>query len=95
MKTCTLPDCDAAHWAKGYCNAHYHRSRRYGDPYGAADPLERSSIHLEDVEFMADTGETFEGAAARLGVKPNSLIQHLARKGRRDLIRRFNHQLTA
>lgn len=94
MKTCTVPGCDTPLWAKGYCNPHYQRHRRYGSPY-ATPTGRRTSIHLEDVEFMADTGETFEGAAARLGVKPNSLEKHLARLGRRDLIHRFNHQLTA
>lgn len=32
-KTCSLPDCDKKHVAKGYCNMHYQRIRLHGDPH--------------------------------------------------------------
>jgi len=31
-RTCTIGDCDREYAAKGYCQAHYHRWRRHGDP---------------------------------------------------------------
>ena len=30
-KTCTIDGCDNPHWAKGYCNKHYTRWKRYGN----------------------------------------------------------------
>ena len=32
-KTCSLPECDKKHVAKGYCNMHYQRIRLHGDPH--------------------------------------------------------------
>lgn len=40
---------------------------------------------IEDIEWMARTGETLERAARRLKVKPMSLIRRLERRGRLDL----------
>lgn len=31
-RTCTLDDCDLPHVARGYCNGHYQRWYKYGDP---------------------------------------------------------------
>lgn len=40
---------------------------------------------VEDIEWMASTGETTEGAAARIDVKPQSLNKRLYNAGRSDL----------
>jgi hypothetical protein len=32
MKTCIIPDCSNKHMAKGVCNKHYYKLRRYGIP---------------------------------------------------------------
>ncbi len=32
MRICSVPSCDRAHKAKGYCTAHYYRVQRHGDP---------------------------------------------------------------
>lgn len=32
MKLCSIEGCEAKHSALGYCQTHYHRMRRYGDP---------------------------------------------------------------
>jgi hypothetical protein len=45
----------------------------------------RRRAFLEDVEWMAETGETMPGAAARLRIHPQTLRQNLDRAGRRDL----------
>lgn len=29
---CSIPKCDSPHQAHGFCNAHYHRWRKHGDP---------------------------------------------------------------
>ena len=57
--------------------------------YSAAWRLER----IEDIEWMAGTGETVPGAAARLHIHPHSLRRELERAGRLDLFRKLlaNH----
>jgi len=35
---CEAPGCTAPRRAGGYCNPHYHKNRRYGDPLGAPAP---------------------------------------------------------
>lgn len=32
MGVCTIEGCDKRHHAKGFCDAHYRKFRRYGDP---------------------------------------------------------------
>jgi hypothetical protein len=32
MRTCSLDGCDGKHYAKSYCEVHYVRFRRWGDP---------------------------------------------------------------
>lgn len=31
-RICSIDNCDKPHYAKGFCQAHYERSRRHGDP---------------------------------------------------------------
>jgi hypothetical protein len=50
-------------------------------PGAVVDPDAR----LEDIEFMAATGETWEGIARRLGLRQDSLARWLHRAGRNDL----------
>lgn len=33
MRICTISGCEGKHKANGYCNKHYHRVRKYGDPF--------------------------------------------------------------
>lgn len=70
--TCTLDNCDRPHAGRGYCSAHYKRWYRYGDPLGAPDKTSRFEPRLitpdvrEDLEWMAEHGETLRGAAERI-----------------------------
>ena len=32
IRTCSVPDCEERHRAKGFCGKHYQRWKRYGDP---------------------------------------------------------------
>lgn len=34
--TCSVPECAKMSYLRGWCNAHYIRNQRYGDPLGAA-----------------------------------------------------------
>lgn len=33
-RLCSIPDCGNTYYARGWCQAHYTRQRRYGDPVG-------------------------------------------------------------
>lgn len=87
---CKVEGCDEKHQARGFCNRHYKR-----EIYRAGVTRRRPPIHLEDVEWMADTGETWERAAERLDVKPNTLLRYLERAHRYDLIRKLQRRVMA
>ena len=74
---CVMEGCDRKHQARGYCELHYKRIAK-----GQKAPL-----HIEDIEWMAETGECLTGAARRLGVQPKSVERFLYRNGRMDLHR--------
>jgi len=44
------------------------------------------AARLEDARWMAATGECLDGAARRLGMKPNSLERWLERNGHKALL---------
>ena len=48
---------------------------------------------VENVEWMADTGEVLAGIARRLGISEDSVKRQLQRHGRPDLIRRIDPTL--
>jgi transposase-like protein len=79
-KPCTVEGCENKHLARGYCRRHY------GNFVLGQTPQPSRRIELEDIEWMAETGECWSRAAARLGVKPNTLQRKLEREGRYDLI---------
>ena len=49
----------------------------------------RRAARIEDLEYMAATGETVPGAAARLHLHPNTLRAFLHDHDRRDLFARL------
>lgn len=44
---------------------------------------------VEDVIFMAETGESLEGVARRLGINKKTLVQFLGREGLEKVQERF------
>lgn len=52
----------------------------------------QKKIHVEDVEWLADAGETWDAIATRLGAKPNSVRRACARAHRPDLIDRLDQR---
>lgn len=87
MKPCTIEGCPEKHLARGYCRKHYatHIER-------PNSPRRASAIVLEDVEWLAETGEVWERAIERLGVKENTLRKYLERHDRYDLIRKLRRR---
>lgn len=77
-RMCSVEDCDKRHHSGGYCITHGHRFRKYGDPL-MAPRLFNKDERLEDCRWMAETGESFSGAASRLGLKRNALENWLRR----------------
>lgn len=88
MKTCNV--CDSPLLARGYCAPHYKRFMRHGDPF--AGYIRGSNVNLEDVKWMADTGESLDGAAARIGIKPGSLKKNLSERGEHELLRQLRRR---
>jgi hypothetical protein len=37
-RVCSIPNCDKPAWVRGWCQAHYARWQRYGDPLGRPAP---------------------------------------------------------
>lgn len=60
-RTCSVPDCDRAYYAKGWCNMHYARVRKHGHPEGGywwlARRQRRASIINEMREAYAAAKE--------------------------------------
>ncbi len=56
---------------------------------GYRAPYDRAAF-LEDVRWLAETGESWLGAATRLQLSPTALEQRLRRVGAHDLTRRLS-----
>lgn len=87
-RICTIPGCGRPHVAKGFCGPCY---KRGGEP---ATRTSMDSVHLDDVAWMANTGETWTGAVARLGVKAKTLEKWLKDRGAYDLAVRMRARET-
>lgn len=47
-KGCKVTSCERMHFARGYCQSHYNRERKYGDPLGSGSkpaPIPSCSTH--------------------------------------------------
>ena len=74
---------------RGLCARCYARLRSRGPEHLAVYPRlvcgVRGLALIEDLTVMAESGETREGAARRLGIKPGSVHRACLRAGRTDL----------
>lgn len=48
--TCSIPDCDGKVKARGFCQLHYHRWRRTGDPLQVAERHPRGICAVDGCE---------------------------------------------
>ena len=84
-----IPGRDNTRSGRGLCARCYARLHKRGPEHLAAYP--RTICHIrgielvEDLTVMAASGETREGAARRLGIKPASVHRACLRAGRTDL----------
>lgn len=85
-RVCQVAGCEKPYHSAGYCNAHWSRWKRHGDPLaGKNTPQPLTADDVEDIEWMVTTGENITGACRRLGRTRQSLDRALKRAGRPDL----------
>ena len=48
---CSIEDCQTRHYGKSYCNLHYKRWRKYGDPLRVRLPQSAHPCSIEDCEL--------------------------------------------
>lgn len=81
--SCTMPECEKAHWGHGLCKMHYYRWRRQGNPYEKRSPKCRTC--LEAVRILnSSAGELEKYADLYLLFKTGSpyRLRSLDEKGR-------------
>ena len=81
MKQCSIEDCEAEHYARGWCNRHYLRWRKHGDPLGRArlDPdsaFEARSEPLIWSDCIIWTGAPTAGGYGTLCVNGMLMLAH-------------------
>ncbi len=81
MTGCTIDDCDAEHYARGWCRRHYERWQRHGSPLGAAyQGPEAAFIARTEPLCWSDcivwTGGTTRDGYGRLRVNGRSVKAH-------------------
>jgi hypothetical protein len=69
IRTCQIAGCLREHFADGYCNPHYKRKRRYGDPVGGGRFRDESdAIRLSHLYAIQPGGcWLWQGAIDRVG----------------------------
>lgn len=55
MKTCSVPGCDGKLRGHGYCEKHYTRWRRHGDPLGGSAPHSKAG---EPMKFLKEAAQS-------------------------------------
>lgn len=89
-RTCTIPDCERPHLARGRCDMHYARWHRSGDPHSVRRRRDSADDYLEAVEWLRGEGESAEGVAALVGKTPAAIARALYRRGRAEQARPFD-----
>lgn len=56
LRLCSIPDCGKSYYAKGCCNKHYKRLKKYGDPEGKA-----ARGPCESTKFVTEVALPYKG----------------------------------
>lgn len=87
--SCQVEGCTRPHWAKSWCNLHYHRSRRGAD-LTAPSRQERAQDALDEAEWLMECGASVDEITDRCrpgGMSAAALTRLAYRHGRWDLAR--------
>jgi hypothetical protein len=63
---CSVPGCEAPHKTRSYCNRHYKRFRKYGDPLVVV-PRRRDRVPPTPEQVVADCRDALDQFRAALG----------------------------
>jgi len=96
---CSVPGCPRQSHAHGYCQPHYHRWKRHGDP--TAGGLSRNKVDMaawiEDIEWLIQMGECAAAISSRYRMPLSAICKRLERANRHDLAQhlwRYTQPLT-
>jgi len=89
MNNCTVEECDKPHSARGFCNIHYQRWLKYGNPLIAFRPrLAPGEAHLQASGYMKSAGNKHEHVAVAERVLgkplPKGAVVHHANGNKAD-----------
>jgi len=87
VRTCSVNGCDKLHNTRGFCNAHYARWRRYGDPLYIPNPDEsrrKNSESHKGKSLSTEHVEKIRSALKKRKPHPNSI--EALRKSNKDRI---------
>ncbi len=76
--TCIIEGCNRERGSRDWCHTHYKRWLRSGDPRGTRS-IDAQADRIEDARFMAEMGESLDGAARRMGMSTEGLRKLLQR----------------
>lgn len=85
--TCHFPGCPRRAESRGLCQSHGQQRRKGVALTPLPEP--RPCARCIDAEWLADAGECLDRVAQRLGLAPRSLVRHLERHDRADLLARL------
>lgn len=84
--TCSIDGCGKSVKARGFCNAHWRRWRRHGDPLAGRVAHGSAQRFFEDVVVHCTSGDCLPWPFA---VRPNGYGQHHDRSGNTTLVHRM------
>ena len=83
MRACTIPGCIKRHEARGWCDMHYARWKRLGDPLAKIIADDGNAINSQGYKIYAGKKEHTEIAERVLGKRlPKNVIVHHADENR-------------
>jgi hypothetical protein len=97
MRTCSIEECDSKHYAKSYCELHYVRFRRWGDPFKVGvKPYEQcsnGSIEVRRKRLLGKIIRNDGGCWVWTGTTTAAGYGQMSVLGRRQYTHRISYEL--